>query len=115
MRYSTTRIYPMIILLVSLAVLSVFHPYPYDNVVTRWALSRQLIDNASITIDPYTEYTNDRAFFRNHYYCDKAVTTSIIAAIPYGITKTIINLTRFEIPPSARYVILIANAQLHLR
>ena len=94
-----------IILLVSLAVLSVFHPYPYDNVVTRWALSRQLIDHASITIDPYTEYTNDRAFFRNHYYCDKAVVTSIIAAVPYCITKTIADLTRFEIPPSAhRYI-----------
>ncbi len=106
MPQSTTRIYPlMIILLVSLAVLSVFHPYPYDNVVTRWALSRQLIDNASITIDPYIEYTNDRAFFKNHYYCDKAVLTSIIAAIPYAITKAVTGLTNLDIPQSAyRYI-----------
>ena len=106
MPYSTVRLYALtIILLVSLAVLSAFHPYPYDNVVTRWALTRQLIDNGSLIIDPYSEYTNDKAFVNGHYYCDKAVITSIIAAIPYGITRTVSNLTRLEIPPSAhRYI-----------
>ena len=103
---STARIYPLIIiLLVSLTVLSVFHPYPYDNVVTRWALSRQLIDNTSIVIDPYIELTNDRAYANGHYYCDKAVLTSMSAAIPYGITKATVNLTELEIPESAyRYI-----------
>ena len=106
MPYITAGKYPIIlIILLSLTILSVFHPYPYDNVVTRWALSRQLFDSASIIIDPYIQYTNDRAFSNNHYYCDKAVLTSIAAAIPYGITKAIANLTEFEIPPSAcRYI-----------
>ena len=95
----------MIILLASLAVLSVFHPYPYDNVGRGRFSRRQQPALPSISIDSYVEYTNDRAFFKNQYYCDKAVMTSIIAAIPYGITKTIIDLTRFEIPPSAyRYI-----------
>lgn len=103
---STAERYPVIIiLLVSFTVLSVFHPYPYDNVVTRWALSRQLVENGSITIDPYIEYTNDRAFSENHYYCDKAVLTSIAAAIPYGITKAVADLVKLEVPPSAyRYI-----------
>ncbi|NOQ21688.1 MAG: hypothetical protein GQ565_03415 [Candidatus Aegiribacteria sp.] len=95
------------ILLISVAIiiLTVFHPYPYDNVVTRWALSRQLIDNGSINIDPYIKYTSDRAFSNDHYYCDKAVLTSVAAAIPYGITRTIANLISLEIPPSAyRYI-----------
>ena len=95
----------LFLLLASLIMLSVFHPYPYDNVVTRWALSRQLIDNGSIIIDPYTEYTSDRAFSNDHYYCDKAVLTSIAAAVPYGITRAISNTARFEIPQSAyRYI-----------
>lgn len=95
----------LFLLLASLIMLSVFHPYPYDNTVTRWALTRQLIDNGSIIIDPYTEYTSDRAFFNNHYYCDKAVLTSIIAAIPYGITRTLENIVGSEIsPPACRYI-----------
>jgi hypothetical protein len=103
---STIKRYPpIIILFVSLTVLSVFHTYPYDNVVTRWALARQLIDNGSIIIDPYADYTSDRAFAKDHYYCDKAVLTSIGAAIPYGLTRTITSITGFEIPPSAyRYI-----------
>jgi len=98
--------YPLlIILLLSFAVLSVFHPYPYDNVVTRWALAVQLIDDGSLIIDPYSEYTNDKAFADGHYYCDKAVITSIIAAVPYGITKSITGIAGFELPPSAyRYI-----------
>ncbi len=106
MPYSTVRFYPItIILLISLAVLSVFHPYPYDNVVTRWALAGQLIDDGSLIIDPYTEYTNDKAFADGHYYCDKAVITSIIAAVPYGITRSITGIAGFEVPPSAyRYI-----------
>ena len=104
--YSTIKRYPLIIIaLLSLTVLSVFHPYPYDNVVTRWALTRQLIDNCSINIDPYIEYTSDRAFSNDHHYCDKAVLTSIVAGIPYGIMRIIVNLTELEIQPSAyRYI-----------
>lgn len=94
----------MLILLVFI-IISVFHPYPYDNVVTRWALSRQLIDNCSIIIDPYTEYTSDRAFSNGHYYCDKAVLPSIAAAIPYGITRSITDIISLQISPSAyRYI-----------
>ena len=106
MSHLTASKYALItILLISLAVLSVFHPYPYDNVVTRWALARQLIDNGSLIIDPYTEYTNDKSFADGHYYCDKAVITSLIAAVPYEITKFITGIAGFEVPPSAyRYI-----------
>ena len=102
------RKYPgriILLVLISLTILSVFHSYPYDNVVTRWALSRQLIDKGSIIIDPYIEYTSDRAFSNGRYYCDKAVLTSIAASIPYGITRIVTNLTELEISPSAyRYI-----------
>lgn len=101
--YSRNNI--LMLILLACIIISVFHPYPYDNAVTRWALSRQLIDNGSIIIDPYAEYTSDRAFSNGHYYCDKAVLTSIAAAIPYGIARTIANAARFEIPPQAyRYI-----------
>ena len=95
----------ILILLMTLVVLSVFHPYPYDNVVTRWALARQLIDKGSVIIDPYIEYTSDRAFSNGHYYCDKAVLTSITAAIPYGLARIISNAAGLKIPPPAyRYI-----------
>ena len=77
------RVSGLVIALTVLAALSAFHPYPYDNVVTRWALARQLVANGTLKIDPYAGLTNDRAASGGHLYCDKAVWTSIIAAAGY--------------------------------
>ncbi len=92
-------------LFVVLASISFFHPYPYDNVVTRWALARRLVDDASINIDPYARHTNDKAFRDGHYYCDKAVLLSLAAAAPYGLTRVISGVTGRSVPdPVARYL-----------
>lgn len=66
---------------VLLAMLAV-HPYPYDNVVTRWALTRSLCDHGSIRIDRYGFLTSDKALSGGHYYCDKAVLLSVAALPP---------------------------------
>lgn len=71
---------------VLLAMLSV-HLYPYDNVVTRWALTRSLCDHESIAIDRYEFLTNDKALSGGHFYCDKAVLLSA-AALPVCFTAS---------------------------
>jgi len=75
-----TRI-PLPALLAFLTALMVTHPYPYDNVATRWALTRSLCDSQSIEIDRYESLTNDKASSGGHFYCDKAVLLSA-AALP---------------------------------
>ena len=63
-----------------LAFVSVFHPYPYDNVVTRWALIRQISQEGTLRIDPYLGLTSDLAASDGHIYCDKAVLLSLAGA-----------------------------------
>ena len=85
----------LIMVAVTIAILGVFHPYPYDNVVTRWALTRQLVEEGTITIDPYARFTVDKAHFEGHYYCDKPVLTSLAAAavhLPVHLLDSLIRL-----------------------
>ena len=102
---------------VALIVLTSFHPYPYDNVVTRWALTRQIVDEGSIRIDPYVQYTNDRALSGGHYYCDKAVLTSLLTVLPYGASKSLSTITGLHFSPDfIRYIAerLVTGASLIL-
>jgi hypothetical protein len=77
----------LVIIVCILITISVVHPYPYDNVVTRWALTRQIVEERTLQIDPYSHLTSDRAFFEGHFYCDKAVLTSIIAVVPHIVVS----------------------------
>jgi len=65
----------------------VTHPCPYDNVLTRWALTRSVCDSGSIEIDRYESLTNDKAASNGHFYCDKAVLLSI-AAVPICLASS---------------------------
>ncbi len=80
---------------VFISIFGVFHPYPYDNVQTRWALTRQMVEHGTLSIDPYAEFTADKAHFGDHYYCDKAVLTSVAAGVihlPVHLLSSVINL-----------------------
>ncbi|MBN1433116.1 hypothetical protein JW921_00035, partial [Candidatus Fermentibacterales bacterium] len=74
----------LLVVLFSVLALSVLHPYPYDNVQTRWALTRRLVEHGSIDITPWSHLTCDVAFYEGRYYCDKAVMTSLLAALPHA-------------------------------
>lgn len=65
----------------ALVCLSVFHPYPYDNVVTRWGLAERLVRSSSLRIDPWSHLTSDKAVFQGHYYSDKSFLPSVAAAL----------------------------------
>ncbi len=75
------------VLLATLAV----HPYPYDNVVTRWAMTRSLCDQGSILVDRYEFLTSDKALSDGHYYCDKAVLLSV-AALPACLASSVLGV-----------------------
>ena len=66
-----------------LIALSVYHPYPYDNVVTRWALAERLASSGSIAIDPYADLTSDKAEHAGRFYSDKSFLPSAAAAFAY--------------------------------
>jgi hypothetical protein len=73
-------IFVLLLAVVCLAVFGVYHPYPYDNVVTRWALSSQLAYRGSLRIDEWEGFTSDLATYGGHYYSDKAVLPSALGA-----------------------------------
>ncbi|MCK4504493.1 MAG: tetratricopeptide repeat protein [Candidatus Aegiribacteria sp.] len=79
LRYSSLS---LAVIAVSLLIsLSVFHPYPYDNVVTRWGLAERLVSQGNISIDPWSGLTGDKAGYKGHYYSDKSFLPSAVAAI----------------------------------
>lgn len=65
----------------ALVCLSVFHPYPYDNVVTRWGLAERLVHSTSLRIDAWSHLTSDKAEFHGHYFSDKSFMPSAAAAL----------------------------------
>ncbi len=52
---------------------SVFHPDPGWNVASRLGLVYSLVDHRTLSIDAYHEATGDKAFYRGHFYSDKAI------------------------------------------
>jgi hypothetical protein len=73
-----------VVFLVMTISMTVWHPYPYDNVVTRWALTARFVDAGTLSIDPWAFMTADRALWMGHYYCDKAVMSSAAACAVYA-------------------------------
>src|SRR5690606_40984765 len=48
------------------------------NSVTRIGLSHALATRGELTIDGVARHTMDKAFYRGHYYCDKAPGISLL-------------------------------------
>lgn len=68
----------LIILLSLLAAASSFHPYPFDNVVSRWGLVRSVTEDGRLDINRFSGFTSDKAFFEGDFYTDKAVLLSAL-------------------------------------
>jgi len=79
-------------LLVVLAV-GLFSSYAYFyqgggwNQNTRFALVRAVLEYGSLSIDPYSDQTGDRALWQGHYYSDKAPGASLLAIVPVGVAR----------------------------
>lgn len=57
------------------------HPVPYDNVLSRWDLTKAIVYQGTFKIDAYHENTNDKSVFEGHYFTDKAPGGALVGAI----------------------------------
>lgn len=97
-----------------------FHPYPYDHVVSRWALVRSLVDDGTTVIDRYSALTSDRAVWDGLSYSDKSALLSL-ACVPPAMVLESLGVGRAHSIPlglfdPARYVCerLLASGSLML-
>jgi hypothetical protein len=68
------------------ALFAYFTPAATWNPVSRFDLTRSIVERGVLDIDPYVENTGDRAFARGHWYTDKAPFPSLIAAPFYALS-----------------------------
>ena len=105
LRYSSISV--AVIAASLLISLSVFHPYPYDNVVTRWGLAERLVSQGNIGIDTWSGLTNDKAEYKGHYYSDKSFLPSVVAAIsvlPMRLFNSITEPDAYPVGGIDRYI-----------
>jgi len=76
------------------------HLRPGWNANTRIGLTFALVDRGTITIDGYHDHpltqTDDKAFYKGHYYCDKSPALSFLAVPFYGLAKRILAHSAIE-------------------
>lgn len=73
-----------VLVLAAVAALAVVSPHtPQD--VTRFTLTRALVEDATVRIDPYAAQTFDRAERDGHSYSDKAPGLSLLAVPAYAV------------------------------
>ncbi|MBN2585851.1 MAG: hypothetical protein JXA64_08200 [Candidatus Fermentibacteraceae bacterium] len=106
-RGTGSRLFLSSVVCVSLLIsLSVFHPYPYDNVVTRWGLAERLVASGSIRIDEWAFLTGDKAEYQGHYYSDKSFLPSAVAALavlPLKLSDCIDGPGEYPVGGAGRY------------
>src|SRR3954447_26260495 len=75
------------------AALFVSYAYFYGaggwNQNSRFALIRAVLERHTLQIDAYQLHTGDRAFWRGHYYTDKAPGASLLALAPVQAARLI--------------------------
>ncbi len=57
------------------------------NPDTRIFLTASIVDRGQLNIDPYAQYTGDKAAYNGHYYSDKAPGSSLLAVPAYLLVK----------------------------
>jgi hypothetical protein len=62
------------------------------NSASRLMLTYAVVDRGTICLDGLDRQTNDIAHYRGHYYCDKLPGFSLLATVPYGLSRLILGL-----------------------
>jgi hypothetical protein len=70
-----------------LGIFAFFIPAATWNPVSRFNLTRAVVERGSIRIDPYVESTGDRSLVDGHWYSDKAPVVSILAVPAYAAVR----------------------------
>jgi hypothetical protein len=67
-----------------LGVFAFFVPAATWNPVSRFNLTRAIVEHGSLTVDPYVSSTGDRSLVGNHWYSDKAPVVAFLAVPTYA-------------------------------
>lgn len=94
-----------------------FHQLPGWNVNTRMNLIYAIVDRGKLCIDDYFNKpgyeTGDVAFYKGHYYCDKAIGLSLLGVPVYFLWRLILSQLGIYISPLlARYPITVLCVSL---
>ena len=68
-----------------LGIFAYFVPAATWNPVSRFDLTRAIVEHRTLSIDAYADNTGDRAFARGHWYTEKAPIASLLAVPAYSI------------------------------
>jgi hypothetical protein len=71
------------------AVFAYFIPAATWNPVSRFSLTRAIVEHGSLRIDPYADSTGDRAKVGEHWYTDKAPGVSVLAVPAYALVRLV--------------------------
>jgi hypothetical protein len=70
-----------------------------SNVVTRMGLVYGILENHTLTIDPFSPFTRDKAEFNGHYYLDKAPGMSLMALASVGVFLSVLHALHISTAP----------------
>jgi hypothetical protein len=62
-----------------------FQPAATWNPVSRFELTRSLVERGKLDIDTFADSTGDRAFVAGHWYSDKAPLPGLLAVPAYAV------------------------------
>jgi hypothetical protein len=66
-------------------LIAYFLPGPTWNPVSRFDLTRSIVERGTVTIDDIADDTGDKAFARGHWYSDKAPLPALVAVPVYAV------------------------------
>lgn len=70
-------------------VFAYFVPAATWNPVSRFNLTRAIVEHRTLSIDAYADSTGDRALRNGHWYSDKAPVPALLAVVPYAIVHAV--------------------------
>jgi hypothetical protein len=89
MRYADRRAFTVAYAAWLFGILAFFIPAATWNPVSRFNLTRALVERGSLRVDPYVESTGDRALVNGHWYSDKPPIVAVLATPAYGVVRVV--------------------------
>lgn len=101
---------PFILFLMSFACYAYFMQVPGWNQSSRMALIMSVVNRHQLTIDAYQGLTGDKAYYRGHYYSDKAIGTAVLGVPIYAAVRQVQQLYRYpKLQEDIRYSLYLVS------
>jgi len=90
-----------------------YQPVEYDNTCSRFFLVHAIVARGTFNIDPYHESTIDKSLYAGHYYSNKAIGLSLLAAPVYwGLHQFPLVQVGGPLYPPAIYIVKLITTTL---